>query len=87
MIGFNALAYTGYTGSCGLFDEKDLKLITDSALYGFFAVIFLASLNLGYETGFSTYQVARVGFTAFTASIILTETYHKYVDRINRKIG
>ncbi|MFB6209819.1 MAG: hypothetical protein ABEJ56_06830, partial [Candidatus Nanohaloarchaea archaeon] len=67
VIGFNLLTYLNYFGTCGIVDEMEMQQITDSAVYGIFTAIFIASMNLGLNSGFTTYQLARISFGVFMA--------------------
>jgi hypothetical protein len=78
VIGFNILTYFGYFGTCGIVDEREMQEITDSAVYGVFTAVFIASMNLGLDTGFTTYQLARYSFAIFMGALVLKQTYHKY---------
>jgi len=78
VIGFNILTYFGYFGTCGIVDEREMQQITESAVYGVFAAIFIASMNLGLNTGFTTYQLARYSFAVFMAALVLKQAYHRY---------
>lgn len=78
VIGFNLLTYLGYFGTCGVVDEREMQQITDSAVYGVFTAIFIASLNLGFDSGFTTYQLARYSFAAFMAALVVKQTYQRY---------
>jgi hypothetical protein len=78
VIGFNILTYLDYFGTCGIVDEREMQQITDSAVYGVFAAIFIASMNLGLGSGFTTYQLARYSFAAFMAALVLKQTYHRF---------
>lgn len=78
VIGFNLLTYLNYFGTCGIVDEMEMQQITDSAVYGIFTAIFIASMNLGLNSGFTTYQLARISFGVFMAALILEQAYHKY---------
>jgi hypothetical protein len=78
VIGFNILTYFDYFGNCGIVNEREMQQITDSAVYGVFAAIFIASMNLGFDSGFTTYQMARYSFAAFMGCLILKQAHHKY---------
>jgi hypothetical protein len=78
VIGFNILTYFGYFGTCGIIDEREMQQITESAVYGVFAAIFIASMNLGLNTGFTTYQLARYSFAVFMAALVLKQAYQRY---------
>ncbi len=78
VILFNTLTYFDYFGTCGIVDEREMQQITDSAVYGAFTAIFIASMNLGLDTGFTTYQLARYSFAVFMGALLLKQTYHKY---------
>ncbi len=78
VIVFNILTYTGYFGTCGIVDEREMQQITDSAVYGVFAAIFIASMNLGLNSGFTTYQLARYSFAVFMAALVLKQAYQRY---------
>ncbi len=78
VIGFNILTYFGYFGTCGIVDEREMQQITESAVYGVFAAIFIASMNLGLNTGFTTYQLARYSFAVFMAALVLKQAYQRY---------
>jgi hypothetical protein len=82
VIGFNILTYIDYFGTCGIVDEREMQQITNSAVYGVFTAIFIASLNLGFDTDFTTYQLARYSFAAFMAALVLKQIYHKYEGEI-----
>jgi hypothetical protein len=78
VIGFNILTFINYIGTCGIVDEREMQQITDSAVYGVFTAIFIASMNLGFDSGFTTYELARYSFATFMAALILKETYQRY---------
>ena len=78
VIGFNILTYFDYFGTCGIVDEREMQQITDSAVYGVFTAILIASMNLGFNPGFTTYQLARYSFAVFMGALILKQIYHKY---------
>lgn len=78
VIGFNFLTYFGYFRTYGIVDEREMQEITDSAVYGVFTAVFIASMNLGLDTGFTTYQLTRYSFAVFMGALILKQAYHKY---------
>jgi hypothetical protein len=78
VIAFNILTYFDYFGTCGIVDEREMQQITDSAVYGVFTAIFIASMNLGFNSGFTTYQLARYSFAVFMLALVAKQGYHRY---------
>nr|EGQ40886.1 MAG: hypothetical protein J07AB56_01320 [Candidatus Nanosalinarum sp. J07AB56] len=75
---FNVMTYFDYFGPCGMVDEREMQQITDSAVYGIFTSMFLASMNLGLGAGFSTYELTRYSFAVFMAALVLKQAYQRY---------
>ena len=78
VIGFNILTYFDYFGTCGIVDEREMQQITESAVYGVFTAILIASMNLGFDSGFTTYQLARYSFAVFILALVAKQAYHRY---------
>jgi|GEM_PF-3425873 hypothetical protein len=82
VIGFNILTYFDYFGTCGIVDEREMQQITESAVYGVFAAVFIASMNLGLNTSFTTYQLARISFAAFMIALVAKQGYQRYAGEL-----
>jgi hypothetical protein len=65
-------------GAHGFMDEREMKVATSSAAYGFIATILAASINQGQIYALTQSQIAQIGSAVFFGIFILKTVYQRY---------
>lgn len=69
-------------GAHGFMDEREMKVATTSAAYGFIATIFAASINQGEIYALTQNQIAQIGFAVFLTLFLGKTAYQRFGGKI-----
>ncbi|MFB6241400.1 MAG: hypothetical protein ABEJ36_01185 [Candidatus Nanosalina sp.] len=68
-------------GAHGFMDEREMKVATTAAAYGFMASILAASINQGGIYALTQDQIAQIGFAVFLGLFITKTAYQRFGGR------